>query len=63
MNEIIEKYFIASNKFTPEMHLRQSRCLYSACGPFTKCKRQLQKLKDTGGSKYIYQNELDKACF
>ena len=41
MNEIIKKYFIASNKFTPEMHLRQSGCFYSACGPFIKCKRQL----------------------
>ena len=23
----------------------------------------IQKFKETGGSQYIYQNELDKACF
>ena len=47
----------------PEMHLRQPEFTYGACGPFTKKKRRLQKLKETGDSRYIYQNELDKACF
>ena len=36
---------------------------YSACGPFTKNKERIQKFKETGDSRYIYQNELDKACF
>ena len=47
----------------PEMHLRQPRFTYSACVPFTKNKERIQKLKETGDSRYIYQNELDKACF
>ena len=50
----------------PEMHLRQSGFTYSACGPFTKNKnkkKKIQKFKETGNSQYIYQNELDKACF
>ena len=47
----------------PKMHLRQPRFTYSACEPFTKSKERIQKFKETGDSQYIYQNELDKACF
>ena len=47
----------------PEMHLRQPQFTYSACGPFTKNKERIQKFKETGDTKYIYINELDKACF
>ena len=47
----------------PQMHLRQPRFTHSACGPFTKNKERIQKFKETGDSLYIYQNELDKACF
>ena len=45
------------------MHLRQPQFTCSACGPFTKHKQRIQKLKETGDTKYIYKNELDKACF
>lgn len=45
-----------------KMHLRQPVYTYSACGPFTK-KKKTQKFKETGGSKYICQNELDKYFF
>ena len=45
------------------MHLRQPGYTYSACGPSTKNKNRVQKFKETGDSRYIYQNELDKACF
>ena len=45
-----------------EMHIRQLRFTYGACGPFTKNK-EIQKFKETGDSQYIYQKELDKACF
>ena len=47
----------------PEMHLKQHRFTYSACGPFTKNKERIQKFRKIGDSKYIYRNELDKACF
>ena len=33
------------------------------CGPFTKNKERIKKNKQTGDPRYIYQNELDKACF
>ena len=45
------------------MHLRQLQFTCSACGPFTKSKERIQKYKETGDSKYIYRNKLDKACF
>ena len=28
-----------------------------------KRKKRIQRFKETGDSHYIYQNELDKACF
>ena len=63
MNNIINKFLLAGDKFMPEMHLRQPRFTYSACGPFTKHKERIQKFKETGDTNYIYKNELDKACF
>ena len=47
----------------PEMHSRQFQFTYCACKPFTKNKERIQKFKETGDTKYIYRNELDKACF
>ena len=45
------------------MHLRQPRFVYSACGPFTRHKERIKEFKRTGDTRYIYRNELDKACF
>ena len=63
MNEIVNKFVSAGDKFMREMHLRQPGFAYSACRPFTKNTERIQKFKETGDSRYIYQNELDKACF
>ena len=63
MNNIINKFLLAGDKFMPEMHLRQPQFTYSACGPFTKHKQRIQKFKETGDTNYIYKNGLDKACF
>ena len=46
-----------------EINLRQPGFTYSACGPFTKNKRRIQKFKETRDSRHIYVNELGKACF
>ena len=35
---------------------------YSACRRFTRNKERIQKFREIGDSRYIYQNELDKAC-
>ena len=45
----------------PEMYLKQPGFTYSACGPFTKTMERIKKVKETGDSRYIYQNELGKA--
>ena len=63
MNEIVNKFFLAGDKFMPEMHLKQPGFTYSACGPFTKNKERIQKFKETGDTSYIYKNKLDNACF
>ena len=63
MNDIINKFLLAGDDFMPEMHLKQTQFTYSDCGPFTKKKERIQKFKETGDSRYIYRNELDKACF
>ena len=47
----------------PEIHLRKPRFTYSACVQFTKIKEKIKKFKETGDSRHIYQNELDKASF
>ena len=63
MNEIVNKFLLAGDKFMPEMHLKQPGFTYSACGPFTKSKERIQKFEETGDTSYIFKNELDKACF
>ena len=63
MNEIVNKFLFAGDKFMPKMHLKQPGFTYGACGPFNKNKERIQKFKETGDTKYIYKYELDKACF
>ena len=63
MNEIINTFLLAGDKFMPEMHLRQPGFTYSACGPFTKNKKRIENFMKSGNTDYIYKNELDKACF
>ena len=60
MNNVINKFLLAGDKFMPEMHLRRSQFTYSACGPFTKHKHRIQKFKETDDTNYICKNELDK---
>ena len=63
MNEIVNNFLLAGDKFMPVMHLKQQEFTYSAYGPFTKNKEKIQKFKETGDTSYIYKNEPDKACF
>ena len=62
MNNVINKFLLAGDKFMPEMHLRQPQFVYSAC-PFTRHKERIKKFKQTSDTRYIYRNELDKVCF
>ena len=63
MNNIVNKFVLAGDKFMPEMHFRQPGFTYSACGLFTKNKIRIQKFKATEISRQIYKNELGKTCF
>ena len=63
MNAIVNNFLLTGDKFMPEMHLRQPGFTYSACGPFTKYKERIQKIMNTGDTRFIYKNDLDKACF
>ena len=56
MNKII-------NKFMPELNLKQPGFTYSSCGPFTKRRERIENFRETGNLKYLYRNELEKACF
>ena len=62
MNNIINRFLLAGEKL-PEVHLRQPQFVYSACGPFTRHKERIKEFKRTGDTRYIYRNELNKACF
>ena len=63
MNEISNTFLLPGDKFMPEMRLKQPGFTCSACGPFLKNKKRIQKFKETAYTSYIYTNELDKACF
>ena len=63
MNAIINKFLLTGNKFMAEMHLKQPGFTYSACGPFTKHRERINKFMNTGDTRFIYRNDLDKACF
>ena len=63
MNEIVNEFLLAGDKFIPEMRLKQLGFTYSACGSFTKNKERIEKFMQTGNTDFVYKNELDKACF
>ena len=43
MNEMVNNFLLAGDKFMPETHLRQPGFTYSAaCEPFTKNKEKIQ---------------------
>ena len=63
MNEIVNNFLLAGDKFMPEIHLKQLGFTYGACGPFTKNKERIENFMQTGNPDFIYRDELDKVCF
>ena len=63
MNAIINKFLLTGDKFMPEMHLKPPGFTFSACGPFTKHRERNNKFMNSGDTRFIYRNDLDKACF
>ena len=41
MNEIDNQFLLGGDKYMPEIHLKQPRFTYSACGSFTKNKESI----------------------
>ena len=54
MNEAVNTFLVTGDKFMSEMHTART---------FTKNKERIQKFKETGDLRYIYQNELSKVPF
>ena len=44
MNEILNKFLFAGDKFMQEMHLQQPGLTYNACGSFAKSKERMKSL-------------------
>ena len=63
MNEIVNTFLLRRDRLMPKMHLRQPGFTQSACGQFAKNKERIQTFKETGDSRYIHQNELNKSYF
>ena len=64
MNDITNKFLLVGDKFMPQMHLRDPIVgTYSTCGPFNENKQRIQRFLGRRDLRYIYKNELDKACF
>ena len=61
MNKIVNKILVIGDNML-ELHLRQPGFTNSACRTFIKHRERIQKFRETGNLKYIYKNELDKAC-
>ena len=43
MNEVINKFLLAGDKFMPKIYLRQPGFTYSACGSFIKRRKNWEK--------------------
>ena len=53
MNQIINNFLLAGDKFMPGIQVRQPEYTYSVCGPFTRNKQRIQKFMQTGDTNYI----------
>ena len=63
MNEIVNKYLLAGDKFMPKMRLKQPGFTYTACGPFTKNKERIQIFKETGVQTIFTKMNLIRLVF
>ena len=63
MNEIVNNFLLAGDKFMLELHLKQPGITCSACSSFSKNKERIEKFIQSGNTDFVYKSELDKACF
>ena len=55
MNKIINNFLLTWDKIMPELHLKQQGFTYSACGPFTKRCKIIQKFREAGNLKHLLE--------
>ena len=53
VNEIVNIFLLARDKFIQEIHLKKPGFTYSICVPLTKNKERIQKFMQTGDTPYI----------
>ena len=58
MNEIVNEFLLAGDKFMPAMHLRQLGLTFSVCGPFAKNKEYKNSKKLEIYDKIIKMNYM-----
>ena len=58
MNEIVNNFFLADDKFMPQIHLKQPGFTYSVCIPFTKNKERIEKLMQIENKIQILLTEM-----
>ena len=63
MNEIVNKFVLACDKFMPRMHLKQPGFTDSAWGPLTRNNERIAKFMQTANTYFIFKNDPDKAGF
>ena len=63
MNAIVNNLLFAGEKFMLEMHLKDPEFTYSACGPFSKNKERIKKIKETASSRWFIKMNKIKLVF
>ena len=53
MNEIVNNFLLAGDKFMLELHLKQPGFTYSASGPLTRNKERMEKFRQAGNTDFI----------
>ena len=56
MNKVINKFLLTVNKLMPELHSKHPGFAYSACGPITKHREKIKKIRETGSLNHLYRN-------
>ena len=58
-SDIINKFLLIGDKFTPELHLWDPKVKkYSACGPFTRHQQRINEFMKDGRLSHIAKNKL-----
>ena len=63
MSEIVNTFLLAGDKFMPELHLKQPDFIYSACGPFTRSNKRIERFMQTGIQILFKETSLIRLAF